>query len=249
MIDRQASPGRMMRTGIDLNDYATRLGVTFRDNSLLQRALTHRSYLNEHPDENLEDNERLEFLGDSVLDFIAAEWLYERFPQMSEGNLTRLRAGLVRNETLASYASAAGLNDMLLLGKGEEEHGGRTRLRNLGGAFEALAGALYLDQGMDAVRQFARPWFVPVLDEMLREQSDKDAKSRLQEWSQASLNLTPIYRTVRVTGPDHAREFTIEVVIGDRVFGAGSGHNKQAAAQAAARAALEAIEGREPEDR
>src|SRR5947208_15975544 len=113
-----------MKPGIDLKDYAARLGVAFKDASLLQRALTHRSYLNEHPDEKMEDNERLEFLGDSVLDFIAAEWLYERFPEMGEGNLTRLRAGLVRNETLASYASAIGLNEMLLLGKGEEESGG-----------------------------------------------------------------------------------------------------------------------------
>jgi ribonuclease III len=232
-----------MKTVIDLERFAARLGVTFKDLSLLLRALTHRSYLNEHPDEKLEDNERLEFLGDSVLDFIAAEWLYERFPEMSEGNLTRLRAGLVRNEALASYATAIGLNQILLLGKGEEEHGGRERARNLGGAFEALAGALYLDQGIDAVRAFAKPWFVPVLEAMVREQSDKDAKSRLQEWSQSVLNLTPIYRTVRVTGPDHAREFTLEVVIGDKVYGVGTGRNKQTAAQAAAQAALKALIG------
>ncbi len=232
-----------MKAADDLQDHIARLGVTFNDVSLLQRALTHRSYLNEHPDETLEDNERLEFLGDSVLDFIAAEWLYERFPEMSEGNLTRLRAGLVRNETLAGYASAIGIDDMLLLGKGEEESGGRGRLRNLGGAFEAVAGALYLDQGAEAVRQFVRPWFIPVLDDMLREQSDKDAKSRLQEWSQANLGLTPTYRTVQVTGPDHEREFTLEVVIGSRVYGVGKGRNKQVAAQAAAQAALESIEG------
>jgi ribonuclease-3 len=232
-----------MKAADDLQDHIARLGVTFNDVSLLQRALTHRSYLNEHPDETLEDNERLEFLGDSVLDFIAAEWLYERFPEMSEGNLTRLRAGLVRNETLAGYASAIGIDDMLLLGKGEEESGGRGRLRNLGGAFEAVAGALYLDQGAEAVRQFVRPWFIPVLDDMLREQSDKDAKSRLQEWSQANLSLTPTYRTVQVTGPDHEREFTLEVVIGSRVYGVGKGRNKQIAAQAAAQAALESIEG------
>jgi ribonuclease III len=230
-----------MKTVLDLDGYAARLGVSFNDRSLLQRALTHRSYLNEHPDEELVDNERLEFLGDSVLDFIAAEWLYERLPDMNEGNLTRLRAGLVRNETLAGYATAIGLNEMLLLGKGEQEHGGRNRLRNLGGAFEALAGALYLDQGLDVVREFAKPWFVPVLDEMLREQSDKDAKSRLQEWSQATLNLTPVYRTALVVGPDHAREFTMEVVIGEKVYGVGTGRNKQAAAQAAAQAALSEV--------
>src|SRR5439155_8861149 len=135
---------------------AARLGVSFKDMELFQLYLTHHSDLNEHPDQNLEDNERLEFLGDSVLDFIAAEWLYERLPDMSEGNLTRLRAGLVRNEALAGYATAIGLNEMLLLGKGEQEHGGRNRLRNLGGAFEAVSGALYLDQGLDAVREFAK---------------------------------------------------------------------------------------------
>jgi ribonuclease-3 len=231
-----------MKADDDLQDHIARLGVTFNDVSLLQRALTHRSYLNEHPDEPLEDNERLEFLGDSVLDFIAAEWLYERFPEMTEGNLTRLRAGLVRNETLAGYASAVGIDDMLRLGKGEEESGGRSRLRNLGGAFEAVAGALYLDQGLEAVRQFVRPWFIPVLDDMLRGQSDKDAKSRLQEWSQANLSLTPTYRTVQATGPDHEREFTLEVIIGNRVYGVGKGRNKQVAAQAAAQAALESIE-------
>ncbi len=227
---------------IDWKAHAAHLGLTFKDISLLRRALTHRSYINEHTDEQAEDNERLEFLGDSVLDFIAAEWLYDRFPEMDEGNLTRLRAGLVRNEALADYASAIGLSDMLMLGKGEEEHGGRTRLRNLGGAFEAVIGALYLDQGVDAVREFCVPKFVPVLDAMIRGQSDKDAKSRLQEWSQATFGLTPVYRTTQVTGPDHAREFTIEVVIGDQIYGEGSGRNKQAAAQAAAQAALLSIE-------
>lgn len=230
-----------MKPAFDLNETAAHLGLTFQNVDLLRRALTHRSYVNEHPDEQAEDNERLEFLGDSVLDFIAAEWLYEQFPTTEEGTLTRLRAGLVRNESLATYATALGLPDVLLLGKGEEENGGRTRLRNLGGAFEAVAGALYLDQGIDPVREFAKPWFVPALAEMLREQSDKDAKSRLQEWSQATLNLTPVYRTVKASGPDHAREFTLEVVIGDRVYGVGRGRNKQIAAQAAAQAALAAI--------
>lgn len=231
----------MTKTIIDLSDHATHFGVTFKDILLLQQALTHRSYLNEHPDSKLQDNERLEFLGDAVLDFIAAEWLFERYPEMKEGTLTRLRAGLVRNETLASYSSAVGLGDLLLLGKGEEEHGGRNRLSNLGSAFEAFAGALYLDQGLEAVRQFVKPWFVPVLDEMLREQSDKDAKSMLQEWAQAQLSQTPNYRTVQITGPDHDREFTIEVLIDHNVVGVGVGRSKQLAAQSAARSALIAL--------
>jgi ribonuclease-3 len=222
--------------------YQEQLGLTFRDASLLQRALTHRSYINEHTGEKLEDNERLEFLGDSILDFLAAEWLYHRFPEMDEGHLTRLRAGLVRNDILATYATSLGIGNMLLMGKGEQDNGGRLRIRNLGGAFEAVAGALYLDQGTDAVRQFATPLFGPALDDMMREQTSTDAKSRLQEWSQANLGLTPHYRTIEITGPDHAREFTIEVLIGDKIYGMGRGKNKQSAAQAAARAALVAIE-------
>ncbi len=226
----------------DVKVFQEQLGVKFNDSSLLHRALTHRSYLNEHSGQKMEDNERLEFLGDAILDFIAAEWLYHRFPEMDEGYLTRLRAGLIRNDTLATYASALGVGEMLLMGKGEQDHGGRTRSRNLGGAFEAVAGALYLDQGMEAVRQFATPWFGPALDEMMREHTSTDAKSRLQEWSQANLGITPTYHMVEVTGPDHAREFTLEVLIGDKPYGVGHGNSKQVAAQAAARAALDTIE-------
>jgi ribonuclease III len=222
-------------------EFQRRLKLEFHDVSLFERALTHRSYLHEHPNESVEDNERLEFLGDSILDFLAAEWLYHRLPEMPEGDLTRLRAGLIRNETLAAYAITLGIGDMLRLGKGEQDHGGRTRVRNLGGAFEAISAALYLDQGMEAVREFATPHFGPVLEEMLREQSDKDAKSRLQEWSQSELNKTPIYKTVNVTGPDHAREFTIEVLIDNKIYGSGVGSSKQAAAQAAAQAALNVL--------
>ena len=231
---------------IALGELQTQLGVDFKNPALLQQALTHRSYLNEHVEDNLEDNERLEFLGDAVLDFIAADWLYKRFPEMDEGNLTRLRAGLVRTEALANYAGVLGVGDYLLLGKGEEEGGGRSRQTNLCCAFEAVLGAIYLDQGIDGiqtVRTFVTPWFTPVLDEMIREQSDKDAKSRLQEWSQANLNLTPIYRTVSATGPDHLREFTIEVLIGEKVYGTGKGSRKKLAEQAAAQSALDTLQG------
>jgi ribonuclease-3 len=127
----------------ELNKIQERLDVRFVDLSLLQRALTHRSYLNEHPEHMLEDNERLEFLGDAVLDFVTGAWLYHRFPEMDEGRLTRLRAGLVRTETLADFALKFGLGDALLLGRGEDESGGRLRRKNLCGAFEAVIGALY----------------------------------------------------------------------------------------------------------
>ncbi|HVO71179.1 MAG TPA: ribonuclease III [Aggregatilineaceae bacterium] len=226
----------------DLAQIQERLGVTFDDLSLLQRALTHRSYINEHPGHALEDNERLEFLGDAVLDFVSGAWLYHRFPEMDEGRLTRLRAGLVRTETLAEFAQHFGLGGALLLGRGEDESGGRARSRNLCGAFEALVGALYLDQGMEAARTFVEPLFGPALEDILGRAADKDPKSLFQEWSQATLGLTPIYRTADSQGPDHAKQFTVEVVIGSTVIAQGTGHSKQIAAQAAARQALEAIE-------
>lgn len=225
-----------------LNHLQEQMGITFADLSLLQRALTHRSYLNEHPEHALEDNERLEFLGDAVLDFVAGAYLYHRFPEMDEGQLTRLRAALVRTESLALFARRFGLSEALLLGRGEDESGGRRRAKNLCGAFEAVIGALYLDQGMDAVRQFVEPLFDPTLKSILDGPSDKDAKSLLQEWGQAMYGETPVYHTIATEGPEHAKEFTVQVAIGTRIFGVGTGHSKQSAAQAAAQHALEAIE-------
>ncbi len=231
-----------MTAKTSLDDIQHTLKLHFYDQSLLKRALTHRSYINEHPDDALDDNERLEFLGDAVLDFITGEWLYNRFPEMREGRLTRLRAALVRTETLAEMGHQCSLGQAMLLGRGEEESGGRERQANLCCTFEALVGALYLDQGLDAVRAFVLPQFEPVLQQILRTDADKDAKSLLQEWSQAYLGITPIYRTVQATGPDHNKEFTVEVVIGAEVYGRGTGHSKQNAAQTAARNALQRIQ-------
>lgn len=215
--------------------------LQFLDQSLLLRALTHPSYLNEHPSDGLEDNQRLEFLGDAVLDFVAGELLYHRYPEAPEGRMTRLRAALVRTETLAEFAQKRAVNDALMLGRGEEDSGGRERANNLCAAFEALIGALYLDQGMDPVRVFVTPLFNETLDEIVRLELDKDAKSRLQEWSQATLNITPTYQTVDSRGPDHAKEFTVAVLIGEKEYARGLGSSKQSAAQAAAREALEIL--------
>jgi ribonuclease-3 len=220
----------------------TNLKLHFTDLSLLQRALTHRSYLNEHPEHMLEDNERLEFLGDAVLDFVAGAWLYHRFPELDEGRLTRLRAELVRTETLAKFALDYQIGDALLLGRGEDDSGGRARQKNLCGAFEALIGALYLDQGMEPVREFVEPKFNAALAGILERATDKDAKSQFQEWSQATLGQTPLYRTIASEGPDHAKTFTVGVFIGPQEVGRGTGNSKQAAAQAAAQQALEAVE-------
>ena len=225
----------------DPSEFEAVSGLRFRDHSLLQRALTHRSYLNEHPEFALEDNERLEFLGDAVLDFFVGEYLYHHFPEMREGRLTSLRAALVCEEALARFARALHLGDYLLMGHGEVESGGRKRPAILCATFEALIGALYLDQGMEAVDRFVRRLIEPEIARILAYDLDKDPKSLLQELSQGELQLTPTYRTVAVRGPDHAREFTVEALIGGRVYGRGVGRSKRAAAQEAAQQALQTL--------
>lgn len=222
----------------DPTDREKILNLNFIDKTLLLRALTHRSYLNENPDFILGDNERLEFLGDAVLDFLTAEYLYHRFPEMREGELTSLRAALVRTESLANLAHKIDLGRCLYLGHGEEAGGGRRRLAVLCGAFEALVGALYLDQGLAAVEAFVKPLFDPEIEHILADDLDKDPKSLLQELSQAELEITPSYRTIGESGPDHAKEFVVEAVIGWQVYGRGVGRSKQAAARVAAQHAL-----------
>lgn len=218
--------------------FAERNALAFRDFDLLRTALTHRSYLNEHPEVDWDDNERLEYLGDAVLDFLLAEMLYRRFPRAREGELTGLRAALVRRDTLARFAEQVGIGEAMCMGHGEVESGGRTRAATLCAAFEALVGALYLDQGLAAVARFVMPLVEQELVGAQVEAADKDPKSRLQELAQAVLGVTPRYRTVKAAGPDHARVFTVEVSLGDTVWGVGEGHSKQVAAQQAAAAAL-----------
>lgn len=217
------------------------LGLHFDDQSLLLRALTHRSFLNENPELVLEDNQRLEFLGDAVLDFVAGAWLYHRFPEFQEGRLTSLRAALVRTPTLAKFARQIGLGNHLRLGRGEVENGGREREATLCDAFEALVGALYLDGDLSTVEELIFPMLSDEIERILAAELDRDAKSRFQEWSQAELGITPRYRTIEATGPDHARTFTVAVCVGRETYGEGQGGSKQAAAQAAAKAALERV--------
>lgn len=218
-------------------DFARAAGLSFSEPGLLRRALTHRSYVNEHPEE-LEDNERLEYLGDAALDFLSAAWLYNRFQDMDEGGLTRLRAALVRTEQLAAFAEEIHLGDALLLGRGEEASGGRTRGALLCGAFEALIGALYLEAGLPAVSRFIEPRLERATEQIVRTEAMFDPRSVLQIWSQAEWGETPRYRTVDALGPDHAREFVVEVVVADLVRGSGQGRSKQEAAQHAAADAL-----------
>ena len=214
---------------------------TFRSPALLTRALTHRSYLNEHPEVEPEDNERLEFLGDAVLDFVVANWLFRQHPDFNEGRLTSIRSALVRAEKLSELANQIGLGDHLRLGKGESSSGGRTRQTLLADAFEAVIGALYLDQGMRAVQRWLTPLIQDEIKAIIAAQGDRDAKSALQEWSQALRHITPHYRTVGEAGPDHAKQFTVAVFIGHEEAGRGEGPSKQIAAQAAAADALQRL--------
>jgi len=222
----------------DLEQIELELGLTFKDKTLLQRALIHRSFLNEYPEGLLMDNERLEFLGDAVIDFVTAELLYNRYPEMDEGQLTRLRAALVRTESLAQQAVRLQLGKHIRLGRGEVSSGGRNRPNILCGTFEALMGALYLDQGVEAVKRVLLAVFQPAAEEVVQSHSDHDAKSLLQEITQAEAQITPSYHIVGESGPDHAKEFTVEVYLGGQVLGRGRGRSKQVAEQAAAHDAL-----------
>lgn len=217
--------------------FSQRHGLNFVNLYLLRRALTHRSYINEHPALS-EDNERLEFLGDAVLDFLSAAWLFDRFPEFDEGQMTRCRSALVGNEQLAEFARRLGLGELLLLGRGEQSGGGRIRPALLGSAFEALVGALYLDQGIEAVRRLMLPLLDSEMEAILRERKDLDSKSMLQEWAQAHGSGSPAYELLETSGPDHARIFRVAVAVAGKVCGEGLGASKQLASKAAATQAL-----------
>jgi ribonuclease-3 len=219
------------------------LGIQFHNPELLTQALTHRSFVNEYEgDADTRDNERLEFLGDAVLDLIVADMLYRKYPNVDEGELTQLRAALVKTESLAQLGTNCRLGDYLRIGHGEELSGGRQRLTILCRAFEAVIGAIYLDRGMDAVLDFVVPPLLELLDHIMDNSLHIDARSELQERVQARLNITPDYRVTGAEGPEHAKEFRVEVAIGDAIIGSGSGGSKRAAAQEAARIALRQLE-------
>jgi ribonuclease-3 len=220
---------------------AKRLGLPFTNLLLLTRALTHRSYINEHP-EALENNERLEFLGDAVLDFLVAAWLYAHFPEMAEGELTQMRSALVRTEELADFARQLDLGPAMRLGRGEVQAGGRERDVLLCATFESLVGALYLQADIETVQGFVQPLLEQAAGQFVFQPDIHDSKSRLQEWSQAHRLGLPRYFTIQTSGPDHDKLFEVEVQLDGQVCGRGSGHSKQFAAHAAARAALERLE-------
>jgi ribonuclease-3 len=228
--DREESPAVL----------AHRLELPFKNLLLLSRAMTHRSYINEHP-EALEDNERLEFLGDAVLDFVSGAWLYNHFPEMAEGDLTRMRSALVCTEQLAEFARALDLGPAMRLGRGEDQAGGRKRDVLLCATFEALIGALYLENDIATVQHFVHPMLENASEQFLQLPDIQDPKSHLQEWSQGRKMGIPQYITVSTTGPDHERQFEIEVQINGKTYGRGIGHNKQLATRLAAQVALDEI--------
>jgi len=226
---------------VDWNDCQKNLGVSFRQKSLLEQAFAHLSYLNENPGFAQPSNERLEFLGDAILDFIVAEKLYEEFPKLPEGELTEIRASLVCRDTLAELASSLKLGDWLLLGRGEEANGGRAKANNLANAMEALIGALYLDQGLAKARRFILRQLKPKLEKIKAGKTTPNYKALVQEFIQGQKRPTPVYRLVEATGPDHSKQFTAEILVEGEALGRGTGKSKKTAESQAARAAWEKL--------
>jgi len=222
-----------------LKDFEKRLGIKFRDKNLLKTAFIHRSYLNEHPAENLPNNERLEFLGDAVLGMVVSEHLYKNYPTHPEGDLTNFRSSLVNAKALSTAAASLEIGNYLFLSKGEEATGGRSRQYILANTFEALVGAIFLDQGAEVAKKFIEANLLPHLPEIIEKKLYKDYKSALQEKAQEDLATTPVYKVIEESGPDHAKTFRIGVFIGKNLAAEGTGSNKQAAEQEAAKTALE----------
>ena len=219
-----------------------RLGYRFRDAGLLEQALRHRSYANEHDVDALDCNERLEFLGDAIVGALAARMAYERYPQRDEGWLTDARSRLVRNATLGRLAGGLGIGAHLEMGAGIERDGGRGRPVVLARALEAVIGAIWLDGGDEAARAFVERLLVDELEELEREGAVGNPKSRLQELAQSERGTTPRYAMISATGPDHDRSFTVMVMLGGEEIARGAGKSKRAAEMEAAAAALERLE-------
>ncbi|MDP3779353.1 MAG: ribonuclease III [bacterium] len=217
-----------------------KLGVVFANKDLLLQALTHRSYLNENPDFELGHNERLEFLGDAVLELVVTEELYKQFPDKPEGDLTSFRAALVNANMLADVASNLGVNDFLLLSRGEAKDTGRARQYIMANAFEAIIGAIYLDQQYPGSQEFIHRVLLPNLTEVLEKKLYKDPKSLFQESAQEHAGITPTYEVIREWGPDHDKHFIVGIYLNEELVAEGEGRSKQAAQEEAARKGLEA---------
>jgi ribonuclease-3 len=223
----------------DFSEFEQKIGVTFKNKALLRAAFTHRSYLNENRGVSSGHNERLEFLGDAVVELAVTDFLYKKFPQKDEGVLTSFRAALVNAVTLSDLAGKLHMNDYLLLSKGESKDMGRARQFILANTIEAFVGAVFLDQGMDACIAFLEKHLYPLTEGIVEGRLWQDSKSYFQEKAQDEVSVTPSYKLIRENGPDHDKHFTIGVYIGSELIAEGDGKSKQEAEQSAARAALQ----------
>jgi len=223
----------------DLSLFEKNLNIKFNNRDLLKQAFLHRSYLNEHKDLTLDHNERLEFLGDAVLEMVVTDWLYVNYPDKPEGDLTAYRSALVNANTCSVLAQELGMNDLLLLSRGEAKDTGRARQIILANAFEALVGAIYLDQGYEVARDFIAQNIFPKADEVIKKNLTEDYKSHFQHKAQEVTGITPVYKVLSETGPDHNKQFTVGLFLNDEKVAEGTGHAKQEAEQNAARQGLE----------
>lgn len=224
----------------DFTPFEKAIGITFANKMTLTQAFIHRSYINENPRSGLEHNERLEFLGDAVIELVVTDYLYKKYPTQNEGDLTAYRSALVNAVIMGEVAAALNMNDYLLLSKGEQKDTGRARQTILANTYESFVGALYLDQGYDACDGFVTTSLLSRLEDIIKTKSWKDAKSQIQEEAQERVGVTPAYKVMGEVGPDHDKHFTIGIFFGDKKIAEGKGRSKQEGEQKAALAALEA---------
>jgi ribonuclease-3 len=225
----------------DFSPFESKIGFQFKNKDLLTQAFLHRSYLNEHSDVSMDHNERVEFLGDAVLELVVTDYLYRKFPKRPEGDLTAYRAALVNTVTLSDVAKSLGFDEYLLLSKGEAKDVGKARSSILANTFESVIGALYLDQGYGASEKFIHTFLIPKLEAIIKEGSWRDAKSFVQEKSQETEGVTPSYRVVGESGPDHEKIFRSAIYFGQKKIAEGEGKSKQEAETSAAREALKVM--------
>jgi len=223
----------------DFSKFEEKIGLNFKNKDLLTQAFVHRSYLNENPNFKLDHNERLEFLGDAVMELIVTEHLYKEHPEKSEGELTNWRAALVNAKMLTQVAEEIGFNEFLLLSKGESKEEGKARAYILANTFEALLGSIYLDLGYEAVDEFLQKYLMTKLAEVIKTGSYKDSKSKFQEQAQDKKGITPSYKVLGESGPDHNKKFTVGVFLEEEKVAEGEGSSKQEAEEDAAKKALE----------
>jgi len=225
---------------IDFSAFEKKTKITFKDKKLLKQAFIHRSYINENPKTGMSHNERLEFLGDAVLELIVTDFLYKKFPNYTEGELTAVRSALVNAVIISEVALKVGMNDYLLLSKGESKDSGKARQYILANTYEAYVGAVYMDLGYDTAMEFVKKTLLPHTEEIVSKKLWRDAKSYVQEKAQEVVGVTPAYKVLHETGPDHDKHFTVGIFFSKELVAEGKGKSKQEAEQKAAEAAITA---------